>query len=175
MKTNKAQGLPVNIVVTVIIGLVLFGLGMGLFTEIFSSGDEQIGDWNKEIVNGITSLECDGGDWICSPAYELDNGEGGTFTLYIANKGDTNQKFNINFLDIDGAEGEIERNNCGSIVLNYLTDIDLSILSGESAKIPFYVKATQVTKVPCSFPTIVTLLDEDGNELDRTSVIIKVQ
>lgn len=177
MNSIKAQGLPVNTVIMVIIGLTIFGLGMGLFTSISNSGQDEIDKLNEQVRTGINSLECDGADWICSPARELKNGEGATFDLNIANKGEENQQFSIKFLGVDaGSEGEILKDGCGSVTLNYLNDLQVNILSGESATIPYYVKARNVEKIPCSFVATAQLFGEDGNtEIDRTSVIIKVK
>ena len=47
MINKKAQGLPINVIVMMIIGLVLFGIGMALFTDIAGSGEDTIEDFRS--------------------------------------------------------------------------------------------------------------------------------
>ena len=82
-KNKKAMEMSINLVVTLIIGIVIFGLGMSLFSKISSSGDDQITDLNNKIKNNIASLECDGDEIICSPSFKMKNGETKTFDLYM--------------------------------------------------------------------------------------------
>jgi len=176
MKYKKAQGLPVNIIVMLIIGIIIFGLGMGLFSKISGAGEDEIERLNQQVKLGITSLECDGEHWICSPAYDLPNGDSATFSLYVANKGDENNKFQIKFDDAPDGKGKVEKDKCGSIDLSYLSSLEVNILSGESAKIPFIVNAKNVKHTPCSFVANVKLLDvQTGDEIDKTSVIVKIK
>jgi len=176
MKYKRAQGLPINIIVMLILGIIIFGIGIGLFSKISKPGDEEIERIHQEVKTRITSLACDGEHWVCSPAYDLPNGESATFSLYVANKGDENKKFKIKFDDAPDGVGVIEEDKCGSIDLSYLSSLKINILSGESAEIPFIVKAKNVKHTPCSFVANLKLLDvQTGDEIDKTSVIIKVK
>ena len=176
MIKKKAMGLPINIVVMLIIGIIIFGLGFGLFSKIWASGNDEINKLNEQVKLGITSLECDGEEWICAPSYEIKNGEGGTFSLYVANRGDENGKFKIEFPVVSEGSGEIIKDKCGSIELNYLSDLEMNVLSGESAKIPFIVRANKVKKVPCSFVATVLLKDaETFDVVGKTSIIMKIK
>lgn len=179
MKQTKAQGLPINLVVTLIIGIVIFGLGFGLFSKISSSGQDQIDDLSNKVKTGITSLECDGEDWICAPSYKLKNGDSQTFNIYVSNKGDESAKFKVEFPNLvsitdDGKQG-ISKDGCGSVFLLY-PSIEFNVLSGESAQIPFTIKATKVTSTPCSFVTTAKLINlQDARFEQKTSIIIRVE
>ena len=82
---KKAMELPLNIVIMLIIGVVIFGLGLGLFSKIAGSSEDQIDDLGERIKLGIASLECDGEDWICIPKSIIEAGESKTFNFYVSN------------------------------------------------------------------------------------------
>ena len=178
-KFIKAQGLPINVVVMMIIGIIIFGLGMGLFSKMSGAGNEEIENLNAQIKNDIASLECDGDDWICSPSNVIDNGDIKTFLIYIANRGEDTSDFEIEITDksdskLDGKKG-IWKDECGGVIITY-PDITTSIMSGHSASIPFVVKATRVKK-SCSFVTTATITDvtSSPNKVYKTPIIIRVK
>ncbi len=170
--SKKTQGLPVNVVVMLILGIVIFGLGMALFNKISGSAESEIADLNNQIKNDIASLQCQGDKWICSPSNTIKNGGKDTFVVYIANKGDTSNKFSLDFAL--NSEGRIEKEGCGSILLNY-PPIETEIKSGTSASIPYIVRANQVSNTPCNFVTTVTLNSDGDGDLQKTSIIIRVE
>lgn len=179
LKLNKkAMEMSVNLIVTLIIGLVIFGLGMGLFSKISGSGDKQISDLNNQIKNNIASLECDGGEVICSPSYKMKNGDSKTFQLYISNPTDDNGEFKIKIDDNGGTTNMgkpgIYKSECGGVLISY-PDVSVNILSQNSAEIPFIVTATRVTKTPCSFVTTANLLDNTPKVIGKTAIIIRVE
>jgi len=174
---KKGVSLPINIVVMMIIGIIIFALGMSLFSKISSSGNDQINDLNKKIVNDIASLECSGEDWICSPSNVMKNGENKVFQVYVANKGDVDGQFKISFdnlVDLGNGKKGISKTSCGDLIVLYPT-IQTKILSGNSASFPFKVIANRVKKVPCSFVTTVKLLDINNYVIGKTAVIIRVE
>lgn len=171
---RKAVSLPINIVVMMIIGIIIFSLGLSLFFQISGDAENTIEDLNGEIKMGISRLECDGEDWVCSPSYEIRNGERETFLIYVSNRGDSNERYRIelNLENVEDAEGV--SNDDGSILIQYATG-DANVLSGESASFPFTVNAARVARTPTSFITTATLYDSLGEEVDKTPVIIKVR
>jgi hypothetical protein len=170
---KKAQGLPINVVVMLIIGIVIFGLGMALFTKISGGAESEVEDLNNQIKNNIASLQCQGDNWICSPSNTISNGGKETFIVYIANKGETTADFSIDFAL--NSEGRIEKEGCGSIGLNY-PPITTNIQSGTSASIPYIVRANRVSDTPCNFVTTATLTSSSGDgDGEKTSIIIRVQ
>ena len=177
-KQNKAQGLPINIVVTLIIGIIIFSLGMGLFSKISSSGEDEVDYLMNKVKTGIASLECEGDDWICSPSYTMKNGNTNTFSLFIANRGDKSTTYTIEIktqsITDDNKQG-ILKDGCGSVFISY-PPIEFKITSGQSAEIPFMVKATKVTNTPCNFVTVATLKEVGNLQFqEKTSIIIKVE
>ena len=176
-KFNKvAAAIAVNTVVMMIIGLTIFGLGMGLFAKISGSAEGEIDDLNNQIRSDIASLECDGDEWICVPSYKIKNGNEETFEIFIANHGDSTKPFSV-ALDLDTVDGKgaIDKlGTCGIVMVSYLPLAEVNIKSGFSASMPFIVKATRVSKTPCSFITTAAL-SEDGVEIGKTSVIIRVE
>lgn len=179
MIEKKAQGLPINIVVTVIIAIIIFGLGLGLFSKFFGEGQTTVDDIIGKVETGISSLECDGDEWICSPTNKLKTGESNTFQVFIANRANEQGKFALEISNLepidDIDEGVIK--DCGEIIVVYpnANNIQLNIESGESASIPFSVKASKINHRPCSFilsAKIDSNLD-DANE-QKTSIVVRV-
>lgn len=172
---KKGQGLPVNVIVMMILGLILFSLGMALFFNISSSSEASVEDLNNRVENNIKSLECSGEDWICTPSYEIRNGDNEVFEIFVANKATTSQKYSIEFNNLDPIDTKFGiTNDCGSIIISY-PDIDVNVLSGESASFPFQVTASRVRESDCGFVGSVSLLDESGDEVDKTPVIVRVE
>ena len=171
--------MSINLVVTLIIGMVIFGLGFSLFTKISDSGNEEITNLNNKIKNNIASLECDGNEMICSPSYKMKNGDEKTFEVFISNHKDVDDIFRVEIEskddnnDLDGKTG-IWKDDCGGVLISY-PNIDVNINSLNSASIPFVVKATRVTKEPCSFITTAKLYDSSNDEIAKTAVIIRVE
>lgn len=176
LKNKKAQELSVNLVVTIIIGLIIFGLGMGLFSKISNSGNQEVEKLNEQVKTGIMSLACQGEDWICSPAYDIKNGDGATYTLFIANRGDDRRNFVVDFVGMVNNKLEVNSSNCGFITIEYLTSLEILVSSGQSAEVPFIVKARNVGKTPCSFIATAVLKDLSGGTFEeKAAVIIKVK
>jgi len=179
-KNKKSMELPINLVVTLIIGIVIFGLGMGLFSRFSGAGDETIDDLTDRIKNDIASLECDGTDWICSPAYDIGDGEQKDFTIYFSNKDDVTKEFKVEIINkdpdnnLDGSKG-IWKDACGGVVIIYPINTLISLESGYSGSIPFRVITNRIKKSPCSFVTTARLLSPTGREISKTSLIINVE
>ncbi|MDA3854924.1 MAG: hypothetical protein PF569_01600 [Candidatus Woesearchaeota archaeon] len=179
MIKKKAQGLPVNIVVTVIIGIIIFGLGLGLFSKFFGEGQTTVDDIIDKVEIGISSLECEGDEWICSPTNKLRTGESDTFQIFIANRANDQGQFALEINNLEPLEGNNEgiTKDCGEIIIVYpnVDNIELEIESGESASIPFSVKASKIKKTPCSF-ILSASIDSDLDEANeqKTSVVVRV-
>ena len=175
MNSKKAVGLPINIIVMMIIGLVIFGLGMALFNKLSGGAEAEVDYLADKIKNDISSLQCKGDDWICSPNNQLNNGKTETFELYIANRADTVDKFKVHINNLN-SEKRLERKDCGSISISYLEDFEVKIEGGYSASIPYVVRANRVSKTPCSFITSVNLTkDSDPDFVQKTSIIVGIE
>jgi hypothetical protein len=175
MKTKNSQGLPVNIVVTLIIGIIIFGLGFAMFSKISKSGDEQIEELNSKIRTDLHSLECDKDNWICSPNYLIGNGKIDIFSIYVANQGDTNSEFKVDIKDATNNKLTLESEKCGSIDISY-PSITIMVRSGESASIPFRVSANKIKTQPCSFVTTAILTKPtDATFEQKTPIIIRIK
>jgi hypothetical protein len=178
MYNKKAMAIAVNTVVMLIIGITIFGLGMGLFGTLSSGAGDEVDNLNKRIQSDIASLECDGDEWICVPSYKLKDGNQETFDMFIANHGDSSADFFISLALVDIGSGSfgIEKSSCGSIAIVSLDSLSVSVKSGYSGSLPFIVKASRVTDIPCSFITTATLTkSDDASFEEKTSVIIRVE
>jgi len=177
-RNNKlGQGLPVNVVVMLILGIILFGLGFSLFSKFSESGEKQISDLSNRVQNDISNLECSSQEgWICSPTFKLQNTKSKIFNIFLTNNGDSSDDFKIdlNLKDFGGGVFGLENTNCGSIVINYFSD-SVNIKSGASASIPIEVLASRVTKTPCSFVTTTNIKNPTSLSSKKTSVIIRVE
>lgn len=179
VKNKLGSGLPVNIVVTMIIGLTIFGLGMGLFSKISGSAGGTVEDLQADIKTDIASLECKGDEWICSPSNSMKNGAEETFLVYIANQANTDKTFRVklsNLVPIDDQEGVTKA--CGSLIISSLPNYEIKLKSGYSGTFPYIARATRVSETPCSFIASVVLEDVDGSsglEPKKAAVIINVE
>ncbi len=178
IRKNKAQGLPINIVVMMIIGIIIFGLGLSMFSKFSSSGEEQISDLTNLIKKDIANLECNSNEWICSPSYKMKNGKTKTFEIFIVNNGDSSKDFSVELKTdnppiVSGKKSLTK--DCGSIIVGIYPG-EINIQSGASASIPFQVIASRVNKTPCSFVTTATLTPTSSGWVSKkTSVIIRVE
>ena len=170
-KNKKSMELPINTVVMMMIGLILFGIGMSLFFKISSSGESQVEELNSKIRTNIASLECSGDDYICAPNIKVRIGDSEVSEVFVSNRDDTNKKFKI---VINGlVNQELVSTDCGSIRVLYLENLDQTIMSGESASFPVKISADKVKK-PCSFTTTISLLS-DSILVGKTPLIIRVE
>ncbi len=95
MKSKKGMELPINVVVMTIIGLVIFAMGLALFAQISEEAENTSEGLQDKIKSHISSLECDGEDWVCAPSIKTKLGRSDTFEVFIANRGEENKKFKI--------------------------------------------------------------------------------
>ncbi len=180
LKDKKAQGLPVNVVVMIIIGLIIFGIGMGLFAKLSSSGEDLTSDLESKIKNDISSLECDGEDWICFPTAKMKNGDKKTFEIFIANRGEDEKEFNvtIDWQEVDSNTGDygINKTGCGAVLGGHYTG-EINVKRGFSGSVPVVIQASRVSKTPCSFIITAELNEVNGgsNPIAKTPIIISVE
>ena len=143
-KNKKSMELPINTVVMMMIGLILFGLGMSLFFKISSSSEDTVEDLNSKIRTNIASLECSGDDYICAPNIKVRIGDSEVSEVFVSNRDDTNKEFKI---VINGlVNQELNSTDCGSIRVLYLVDLEQTIMSGQSASFPVRISANKVKK-----------------------------
>lgn len=176
MYNKKAMELSVNIVVMVIIGIVLFGLGMSLFGKLTGAGDEQIEDLSRQVKEDLGRLECQGDNWICAPTVSMKLGDKQNSYIYVVNRGESREEFSVNLssssmgFEQEGAKYIFTKDeDCGSIVIAPYTG-KLGIESGSSAGFPIQVLTSRVIRESCSF----TLLAELSNG-EKTPLIITVE
>ncbi len=164
-----------NVVVMMIIGIIIFGLGMGLFFKVSTSGDAMVDDLNNQIKSDIANLECDGDAWVCSPSHKMKNGEVGKFSVFIANRGDQAEVFKINIVGTTSVSTgivKVEKDGCEATI--YFPTFETSIRSGEGAQLPFIVKDLKVNG-KCSLVTTVELdaPQSPGHE-EKASIIVRI-
>lgn len=164
---KKAQGLPVNIVVMIIIGILIFGLGLSLFSKMFSAGEDQVGDLSQELLSDLQGLSCPGGEWLCATDLSIEEGGEGLSSVLVTNLGESSNDFSITLSstsdDISTPNAiEYSKEGCGSLnIYPYLGEV--SIQAGSSAKIPVKV-FSQASLKECSYIIEVSL-----NCVDSTS------
>ena len=62
---KKSQSLPIDLVVKIIIGLIIFGMGYFLFQKIFLSSEDKVSDLGNSVRENLESIGCDGSNSIC--------------------------------------------------------------------------------------------------------------
>ena len=162
---KKAIELALNTVIMLIIGLVLFGLGISLFSQIAGSGNDQIDQMRVEVIDSLAGLECNSQEWLCIPSTKIEQGESKTISVYITNLGDTESSFSIkldstspsitNPYNNNANAYGLEKSDCGNIILTPFPS-STPIGRGEVAKIPMHVQTNTVSKA-CSFTTTLTI------------------
>lgn len=176
INSKKAMELTINMVVMLIIGVILFGLGIGLFGRFADSGQEEIEDLNNRLRQNINALECSGDEWICVPSIKMQDGDTAYGQVFVVNRGEAAAEFGVE-IKLTEAQ-DIEKDNCGAVTVKYLSDA-VSIQPGKSTSIPFLVLANKVTNTPCSFVTsvgfksnspssVVIGADETGANIQKT-------
>lgn len=133
--SKKAMELSVNMVVMLIIGILLFGLGMGLFAKISASAEDEIRKMNDDVRTGISALECNTDDWICAPTMALDAGEEALFRVYMTNKNNQADEFKISISGVSGPDYELSSDDCGHISI-YAANVFAAVGAEDSASFP---------------------------------------
>ncbi len=175
-RNRKGMELPINIVITVIIGIIIFGLGFSLFSQISSESDKRIEDLNNQVRTGIAVLECENSvSAICAPSYSMRNGQERTFQVFVTNHDDLADEFSIRLPStlVPNPRGGVileSNNDCGSVII-FAPNININIPAKESASFPISVMASRVARTPCSFVTTV----EETRTNEKTPLIIRVE
>ena len=165
---KKGMELPINILVMLILGIVLFVLGLSVFSQIFDSSEKRIEELNNRIAIGIGELECENDiSSICSPSNTMRRGQTKTFLVYYTNHKDVSIQSNLKINDETSSQIELT-NDCGKLEIT-APNIQVSIPAKESASFPFTVSSRHVQNTPCSFVTTAEIYGE------RTSLIIRVE
>lgn len=175
MRLNrKAMEIGINMVVMMIIGIVIFALGFGLFGKIAGSSEDQLEDLQSQIKNNIASLECEGDSWVCAPSYKMKMGERSQFNIVVANRDDEAKDFSI---EIEGEVVEngvkIAKDGCGEIKIAYL-DSEIKIERGYSQNFPIIVYTSEVYK-KCSFLTAINLITDGAGNGEKTILNLRVE
>lgn len=184
MNKTKAQGLPINILVMMIIGIVIFGLGIGLFSKISKSSDSKIDDLKERIQTDISELQCSGEDWICVPSLDVSSSKSKLGYISIGNREDTT-KFKIEIYNSSGTQVTSSdagiSNTCGKIEV-YIPDMTngLTVKAGTSTNVPIEIINKELLKSKCSFTLLLKLEKRDDTggqyqEIDKTPLIINVE
>ena len=173
IKNNKAMELPINIVVSVIIGIVIFAVGLQLTTQIFSEGESIVSNENERVSQGIRDLQCQGDNsWICTPTLVMRNGERSTSTINIINLDlDSTRTFSVEF---EGLEDNLLSSDCGSVAFSHYPN-PFTVNPGEGLTITYTVVASRISEVPCSITTLARLKEDPNTIIDSTPVIIQVR
>lgn len=175
IKSKKAMELPLNIVIMMIIGIVIFGLGMSLFSKISNSGNQQISDLNDKIKADISSIECSGEDWVCFPAAKLRMGKSQLFSAVVSNKDDVKESLKINFPKFGSHHSfNLSGNNCGSIKV-YYPSASINVTSSDQASFPVMVYANNVSRSGCSFVTPIEVKTSTGTSKGKSTFIVNIQ
>ena len=157
MKANKlAQGFPIQMVLMVILGIVLLGLGLGLFGKIFSQGEDFTGDLSNSLKSNIDSNYCQGEKALCAPTYVLRGKDSDIKYINVVNLDSTQKDYRIN-INYPTTLGELE-SSCG--VLNIQEyGLEFTIESGKTSQIPIAFSKKNVNSRPCSFTTTMELVE----------------
>lgn len=172
---KKAQGLPINIVVMLIIGILIFGLGLSLFSKMFTAGEDQVGDLSSEIRDDLQGLACKGGEWLCASDVKLRAGEDVSASILITNMGTTAEDFRLEFEGTSTTPIDKEKTGCGKIRLYPFTG-DHTIQAGKTSSIPVKIFSQNFVK-DCTYIVSVELECTSSCEGDgeKTALLVRVE
>ena len=172
MDFKKAQGISINVIVMLILGIIIFGMGIALFNKIYSSSDEQVEILNERVKSGLSALECQGDDWLCSPSADIRLGRSSTFFIYAVNRDEASKIYSID-MELENVGDRMGlTSECGDVEIS-VANIESNIMSGTATAFPYFVDTNRVGQTPCSFVTVAMLMSE-GEEIARTPIIIVV-
>ena len=171
---KKSQSLPIDLVVKIIIGLIIFGMGYFLFQKIFLSSEDKVSDLGNNVRENLESIGCDGSNSICVPTFDLRQGEVVNSKVVVTNKDTNNKDLKIGINDNKYVSNVLTKESCGNILIVYY-DKELSIKSQKSSEFPIQIEADNIIKRPCSFISKINLLDNNDNIIDSTPLIINIK
>ncbi len=169
---KKSQSLPVNILVMIIIGIILFGISIALFNKFTTSSEKQVDDLRNQVKTEIQGLECNKDEYVCIPEVQVMNGKSEDFLIYLSNIDNTEHTFNVKIEGLN-SDNYLTDTKCGSIKIIYPSNLNIDLKSGYSAEIPVVVEANKVSSTPCSFITTVKVTFSTKTE--TTPLIITVE
>jgi hypothetical protein len=186
---KKAQGLPINVVIMTIIGIILFGMGLGIFFKFSAAGDKQVTDATKNVETIIGKQMCDNGLRICSPPQKAKLSETVQSKIYVTNYDSTTKTYQIeltgkrtgtsNTLAPGDTVSASEGTNCGTIKVVFPSTITkIQITGGDSIAIPLTTITNDVEKELCNFIIIATLYDittTPRKEIARTPISLRIE
>ena len=181
---RKAQALPVDLVVKIIIGLAIFGAGFFLFQKIYNSSEGKVDNLGDNIRENIEGIGCDGSTQICVPTFDLRQGQVVESSVIVTNKGDMAGDFSITIAETlpistmtttTYSDNRLTKGDCGSILVFYYPEI-LEIEPQKSSRFPIQIEADGIRKRPCSFVTTLYLKQAgDPLPIDSTPLIINIK
>ncbi len=180
---KKSQGLPINVLVMIIIGIILFGMSLMIFQKFSNKGEEELTELENKIKNNLENLECEDGGIICVPTIVVKNGERSVSNIVIVNKLDAEKNFLLE-INVSSSKGGAKSyqsqtglyylsNNCGTIEISFPI-FNRNIKSGKGASDPIVVKATNVNNVPCTFVTVARVRI-GTSDYEKTPIVIRVE
>ena len=176
---KKSQELPVNIIVMAIIGIIIFGLGIGLFGSISNNSSREVERLNKRISTELDELACRGEDYLCVPQeYRVRRGKSNVFEIFITNKAQSKKTFKLQIGKVTEKEDpnieiNVEKTGCGEITLLFPKNKNtLELGDGKSAKVPFTVRAKKA-KSKCQF-IIPAYLMEGTSQVGVVPLIVDI-
>jgi len=169
--TNKAQGFPIQVVLMVILGVVLLGMGLGLFGRIFTGGEDFTQDLSVSLKNNLDENYCQGERTLCAPNIVLRGTDSDISYLNVVNLESIEKTYRV---EINLNSGNIEA-ACGTLRVQPYAE-EFTIESGKSSQIPVAFSKVSINSRPCSFTTTAHLKDPvDEVPNSRIPLIIRVE
>ncbi len=173
IQSKSAQSFPIQIVLMVILGVVLLGMGLGLFGRIFLGGEDFTQDLSSSLKNNIDANYCQGEKTLCAPNIVLRGKDSDISALNVVNLESTTKTYRL-AINFPITPNQIDA-SCGVLDVQAY-NLDFTIESGKAAQIPIAFSKVNVNSRPCSFTT-TAYLTEAGSEVpnSRIPLIIRVE
>ena len=153
-KNKKAVEIAINTIIYMIIGIIIFGLGISIFTKFFGFADDEVVKINKDLIKNLNKLKCGDSDQvICAPTYKIKLSKRSTFSIIISNLENEDEDFILSINPL--GENNNITNECGEVRIYYYTE-SLNIKAGTSTSIPLIIDSMRVKNKDCSFTSIIS-------------------
>ena len=149
MNSKRSQELPVNVIVMLILGVIIFSMGIVLFSKFYDKGEDEIGEIKRITRDEFLKLECaDDTSYLCIPVVKTKGERKLTVQAYVTNYKEQYERT----LKITGG-GSASCGAGGGSAQVRVYDKEFVIKSSESIAIPIHIYDINLKDESC-FVTI---------------------
>ena len=143
MNTKKSQELPINFIVMLILGVIIFSIRIILFSKFYNRADKGICEEEEKIAQELADLECaDDTSSLCISFVNVKCRKKLLAQVHITNYKETSKTLKLEWNNVvncpNGGSAEIKVHNK-----------ELKVRSSETIKIPIVIKNLNLKSSQC--------------------------